>query len=41
MRSTLRLPLVELDRDARKKIFLAMTAVDSNNQADRPRAAVL
>ena len=41
MRSTLRLPLVELGRDARKKIFLAMTAVDSNNQADRPRAAVL
>jgi 4-hydroxy-tetrahydrodipicolinate synthase len=41
MRSTVRLPLVELGRDARKKIFLAMTAVDKNNQVDRPRAAVL
>jgi 4-hydroxy-tetrahydrodipicolinate synthase len=41
MRSTVRLPLVELGRDARRKIFLAMTAVDRNNQADRPRAAVL
>jgi 4-hydroxy-tetrahydrodipicolinate synthase len=41
MRSIVRLPLVELGRDARKKIFLAMTAVDKNNQADRPRVAVL
>jgi 4-hydroxy-tetrahydrodipicolinate synthase len=41
MRSIVRLPLVELGRDARRKIFLAMTAVDRNNQADRPRVAVL
>jgi 4-hydroxy-tetrahydrodipicolinate synthase len=41
MRSMVRLPLVELGRDARGKIFLAMTAVDRNNQADRPRVAVL
>jgi len=41
MRSMVRLPLVELGRDARRKIFLAMTAVDRNNQADRPRVAVL
>jgi 4-hydroxy-tetrahydrodipicolinate synthase len=40
-RSAVRLPLVELGRDIRKKIFLAMTAVDRNNQADRPRVAVL
>jgi 4-hydroxy-tetrahydrodipicolinate synthase len=41
MRSAVRLPLVELGRDARRKIFLAMTAVDRNSQADRPRAAAL
>jgi 4-hydroxy-tetrahydrodipicolinate synthase len=41
MRSMVRLPLVELGRDPRKKIFLAMTTVDRNNQADRPRVAVL
>jgi 4-hydroxy-tetrahydrodipicolinate synthase len=41
MRSMVRLPLVELGRDVRRKIFLAMTAVDRNNQADRPRVAVL
>src|SRR3984957_2420327 len=41
MRSAVRLPLVELGRDARRKIFLAMTAVDGNNQAERPRAAAL
>jgi 4-hydroxy-tetrahydrodipicolinate synthase len=41
MRSVVRLPLVELDRDARRKIFLAMTAVDRNNRADRPRVAAL
>ena len=41
MRSMVRLPLVELGRDARRKIFLAMTAVDRNNQADRPRVSVL